>query len=71
MRKRETRLLKIEQQAPRVLNGLGASPLPALQAFVDANGGRFTNESWAEAVARILDMSSLELMAHLRTRSTH
>lgn len=65
----DTRLHKLEKYAAVVANDERTNPLPMIQAFVDDNGGRSGNESWAGAAARLLGMSSAELMAYLNLRA--
>lgn len=63
------RLAKLEKYAPIVANDDSVSPLPMMQAFVENHGGRRESESWANATARILEISSAELMRHLSARA--
>lgn len=65
----DTRLARLEKYAPVVANDDRTNPGAMLQAFVDDNGGRIDNESWAGATARLLDMPYSEFMNYLRDRA--
>lgn len=65
----DTRLAKLENYAPVVANDDRTNPFPMIQAFVDDNGGGRANESYADAAARLLDMTTAELLAYLRARA--
>lgn len=49
----DTRLAKLEKYAPAVANIDRLNPFPMVQAFVDDNGGRLDNESYANAMGRM------------------
>lgn len=65
----DARLSKLEKYAPVVANDDRTNPFPMLQAFVEDNGGRLDGESWADATARLLGMTSADLLAYLKARS--
>jgi hypothetical protein len=65
----DARLARIEKYAPVVANGDRLSPFPMIQAFVDDNGGRLGGESYAEATARLLEISPRNLLAYLEARA--
>ncbi|MCQ1778235.1 hypothetical protein NOJ05_13590 [Neorhizobium galegae] len=66
---RNDRLSRLERHAPVVANDDRTNPFPMVQSFVDDNGGRLSNESYADAAARLLGMSSAELLTYLKARS--
>ncbi|MCC2612637.1 hypothetical protein [Neorhizobium petrolearium] len=65
----DTRLSRLEKYAPVVANDDRTSPFPMIRAFVDDNGGRRESESYANATARLLGLSSADLMAYLKDRA--
>ncbi|QIO57314.1 hypothetical protein [Rhizobium leguminosarum] len=65
----DTRLAKLEKYAPAVANIDRLNPFPMVQAFVDDNGSRLDNESYANAAARLLGITSADLIAYLKERA--
>ncbi|MBB2821299.1 UNVERIFIED_ORG: hypothetical protein GGD59_004571 [Rhizobium esperanzae] len=64
----DSRLGRLEKYAPTA-NSDKLNPFPMVQAFVDDNGGRFDGESWADATARLLGVTSGDLLGYLKARA--
>ena len=63
-----SRLRRLETISPRILPGERTNPLAKIQAFVEENGGRHDNESWADAAARLVDMPTAQLVEWLKSK---
>lgn len=63
-----SRLQRLETISPKVLPGESTNPLAKIQAFVEENGGRHDNESWADAAARLVDMPTADLVKWLQNK---
>lgn len=62
------RLHKLETFAPKILNGEPTNALAKIEEFVENNGGRLENESWADAAARLVDMPTSQLVEWLKSK---